>query len=395
MSALADGASSGSAGGPAAARTAEHGGAPSAASVPVSIRTLGRDDGPALLAVNRACPLEADFTFRFDREPDFFAWPASVFEEVEYLGACVGDTLAGYCLSGIRTGWTGAGWGRWAYAGDLRVLPGYRGRGIVRRLQGEFFGRLPADVRAGFCIVKRGNLAAQRFAERFRLPPPWTVARAGVFDATSLPLLGGGRGAARAGPCRAARERDLPALARLLGTAWQGRLFAPAVSEEGLARRWRDHGLGRVFVAERGGRPCGVLAWRDEGAVRRTTILRYALRSVPLRAVWALARARHPSVAPLPVPGQALRAATVTHLAAEDDDPAVLRPLVCHAGSALAGTGYHVLQVGAMEGEGVERALKGMLRARFRSDVWVASVPDPARAPDVAGRPPFIDLTVV
>ena len=46
----------------------------------VTYRLLDRSFGEKLLAVNRACSIAADMTIRFDREPDFFAWPDRVFE---------------------------------------------------------------------------------------------------------------------------------------------------------------------------------------------------------------------------------------------------------------------------------------------------------------------------
>src|SRR5512138_2973399 len=95
-----------------------------AAVAAVTTRPVGREDGPALLAINRACPIEANFTFFFDRAPDFFAWPDAVFDEYEYLGVYSEEQLVGYGLWGTLDGWVGDGWGSYMYGGDLRMLPG-------------------------------------------------------------------------------------------------------------------------------------------------------------------------------------------------------------------------------------------------------------------------------
>ena len=54
------------------------------------------------------------------------------------------------------------------------------------------------------------------------------------------------------------------------------------------------------------------------------------------------------------------------------------------------------LQVGGMRGEGGLRAVQGMLRLRFSSEVWVATRPTWKSTLERAmGRPPFVDLAIV
>ncbi len=57
-----------------------------------------------LHAIHRACPIRADFTFFFDRSPDFFAWPRCHFEEARYAGIFDDDRLVGYGMFGLRSG---------------------------------------------------------------------------------------------------------------------------------------------------------------------------------------------------------------------------------------------------------------------------------------------------
>jgi len=365
-----------------------------ATSTPVWYRPLDRASGADLLAVNRACPIKSDFTFRFDREPDFFAWPSQVFASFRYTGIFAGERLIGYCIVGFNTGWTPDGWGQWAYAGDVRVLPEFRGQHLAMLAFEALVETVPPEVCAGFFIVNRGNRSGERIARQFR-SAAFSVCPAGTFDVVNLPLWRVGRRSERQ-ICRPARASDIPEIGFLLRRAWEGRLFAPPVSDDRLAKSWGDGRLDRLLVVERDGRLRGVIAWRDFGDVRRTTVLRYSVRSLPLRAAWRLARRCDPTIAALPEPGDSLRAVTVTHLAALDDDPAVQRALLIEAMRAEAGRGTHLLQVGGMRGETVLQAVQGMVRLRFSSDVWVATRSACRNTLErTMHRQPFIDLAMV
>ena len=368
--------------------------APATKLAPVKFRPLERTAGADLLAVNRACPIKSDFTFRFDREPDFFAWPSQVFESYGYTGIFVGETLVGYGMVGFNTGWTADGRGTWGYAGDVRVLPGFRGGRLALRAFEALVETLPPEVHVGFFIVKRGNRSGDRIARQFR-STAFSVRPAGIFDVVNLPLLWVGRRSERQAS-RPARASDIPDIGLLLRRSSEGRLFAPPFSDDELARTWSDGGLDRVLVVERGGRLQAVIAWRDFGEVRRTTVLHYPARSWPVRAAWGLARRSDPTIAALPEPGDTLRAVTVTHLVALDDDPGVRRALLVEAMRAEAGGRTHLLQVGGMRGESVLRAVQGMLRLRFSSEVWVATRPTWKSTLERAmRRPPVVDLAIV
>lgn len=360
----------------------------------ISFRPVGPSDARALLTINRACPIESDFTLRFDREPDFFAWPRAVFDSFEYLGFYDGDRLVGYGLVGYREGWTGSAWGRWAYAGDLRLVPEYRGLGVAGRGIATLLERVPLDVGLGFVVLKRGNTVAERLARSFRLESI-QYDRAGVLEVVNLPIRPRAGDVAE-GSIRPAVAGDLPASATLLRGGWEGRLFAPRVEDAGGRRLGADVDAGRAVVAMRGDRIVGIIAWHDYSDVRRTTILRYSARSWPLRAAWRVARGAGVPLATLPQPGGSLRAVTVTHLAVEDDAPAVVDALVDAAMRALAGGGVHLLQVAEMSGHPLLKALRGRCGWRFRSNVWIGWRSG-ARSPIGAAprRPPFIDLAII
>ncbi len=359
---------------------------------PVRLRPLDATFGRECLAINRACPIEAEFTLRFDREPDFFAWPERVFDSFEYLGIFAAGRLVGYFLTGLRTGWTGSKWGRWAYFGDYRIAPEFRGRNLGFRILAEVVRRLPGDVENGCFVIAQGN----RTAGFVRLPGflQADVRHAGLLEVHSLPVFR--QPAYRATcPIRSMEPDDRPALESLVCRQWHGRLFGPGSSNDPSTRELEEAcSRGGVLVAHNGSRLCGVVAWTYLEDVRRTTVVRYPVRSWPIRVLWKAARRLNRRVTDLPEAGEAIRSATVILLAAEGDDPRILRELIIGVRRAQAGRGIHLVQVAGFSGQNVLEALRGMLRVRFSSDVWIATRRNVPPA-DILRRPPVIDLALI
>ena len=65
-----------------------------------SIHVLGPGDAHALIDLDRRAPIVAGWRFRYDREPDFFAWPRLLFDDWVYLGAFLEGQLVGYGMVG-------------------------------------------------------------------------------------------------------------------------------------------------------------------------------------------------------------------------------------------------------------------------------------------------------
>lgn len=367
----------------------------------VEIRPLDASDTPALLELNRASPLEAGLRFYFDRAPDFFRWPRTVFDAYRYVGAFVGTGLVAYAMEARYQGWTGRDWGPIAYLGDVRVHPAHRGarlaERVVRAIESTMLQSAPDAVpRLGFFLVKEGNAAAERLAVTVS-PSSYRTRRLCRVETLTIPMLGPGRSrrVAPATPVRRAEPRDMPALAAFLRRRYRGRLLAPHVTDERIGQRVAPPNAGvdpvRHYVAERDGNVCGVLGLWDLGGMHRTVVLRYPLSALPLRVVYPVVRAVRRTAPSLPRPGESLRAWTSTDVAVIDDDPAVLRALVAAATTDLAGRGFHVMHFAFAEGDPLRAAFDGRLADRFGSTIHLLSTAD-VSGDVIASRPPYVDL---
>ncbi len=342
---------------------------------PLQLRFVDRAWARDLQAVNRACPIGADFTFRFERGADFFAWPALVYDEYRYAGLYRGEALRGYFMYGLYPGWDGRREGRCLYAGDARVLPTERGRRSTERAAVFVQRDLPEDVSVGFCLVKRGNAPAKRVVDSHRTDQ-WRSQPLCGFEAANVLLLGRVRPPRGPGTPQVRRahrgDADLEAFARLYQDTVGRRPFAPrttAADLEAAAARRPDQGLERHYLAERGGRLVGALVAWDMHAVHRIVVLRYPPLLSWGRRLWPLVRRLRPGTAPLPAPGEAFRSLTVTRLAVRDRDPRVLRALLAAVINDHAGQGYHMIHVGLASQDPLRRALRGLPCQRFRSDI--------------------------
>ncbi|HEY3357995.1 MAG TPA: GNAT family N-acetyltransferase [Polyangia bacterium] len=361
-----------------------------------SLREVPRALGPALAALNLACPIEAGFTFVFDRAPDFFAWPDAAFDRYRYLGAFHGERLVGYALCGVTRGFTGAAATPYFYAGDLRVHPAARGAGLAMQLTLAHLDVLPEDCPAGFFLVKEGNRPAEEMVKPSRRVPRVVHRPLCRLEAQNALLLRlpAPPGRARVRPAAAA---DLEPIAALVRRALGARLFGPAPDAAALAAAAeRGRGPVRTYVAERGGRLVGTVTAWDQDDLRRTRVLRYPLGAHLLRGAYALGRRVFPGAPALPPAGGALRAVTLTRLAVADRDPAVLADLLGAVARDHRARGYHLIHLGFAHGDPLAAATRGYLTQRFCSRVWVALPRGGGDPPLPAGaRDPYLDLAII
>lgn len=356
-----------------------------------ALRTLGPEDGPRLAALAEACPIEADFTLVFDRGPDFFRWPALVFDRWRYAGAEVDGRLVGACLAATRAGRGSAGFGPWFYLGDVRVHPEARGRGLVARMVDHLVDRAWDDVHEGFGIVKRGNRAGEGAAGLLCDHPRFEGSPVAALDVVLLPVLGG-FGGERGVEVRPATAADAPAIAACLGEHGEGRRFAPVPEAAEVRRLFALPGLGPEAwrLAERGGRVVGALAAWDLDGVHGQRVLRYSPRAWPLRAGLGLLRRLRPGLAPLPEPGGRLRVLTTTHVAA--GEPGVLRALLGAVVGGAVGRGIHLVAVPFVGEDPLRPAVRGLVHQSFPSTVFHSRRRGAGIAP---AERPWVDLAWV
>lgn len=328
------------------------------------LRELGPDDNDRLLAVCRACPIEASFRVLFDRGDDFFAWARHAFERHRYVGAFMGEELVGYMMIGWQTGWVGDGQEPFAYIGDARVLPAWRRRRVVTTLIDALLSPPPDEVRAGFFLIAQGNTAA---AANVALQP--RARPAATFSVRNLPLFAAKRWEGPPGfAVRSAEIGDFGALAELFNRAQAGRPLAPHLEGASLAARLARFGLSAsdVTVVTRGSAPVAFGAAWDQAPHHVTRVLGYSASGRLQKLGWDLAATWY-RAARLPAAGGVLRALSLTTWAASD--AASLRALVASIGRARARTGHHLLHVGFTDGDPLEGALAGFRSQRFPSTI--------------------------
>ena len=339
---------------------------------PVQLAELGPADAAEMTAVNAACPIVADFTIAFDRGDDYLAWPRLCFERFRYLGARIDGRLIGYGMIAATTGELGGRQAPYFYAGDARVLPAWRGRGVVWAIAEAIQELVWDDVHEGLGLVKAGNVPAEALIRRLCGLPRFEARPLGTLDVTLLPVLRGFRGDPSAA-VRPARADDASCIAVLYQRLNAGRHFAPRLDEAEVSRLFTLPGLSpeRWWIAERAGTPVGALAAWDMSAFHGSRVLRYSAGATVLRGVIAAAARVLPGVAPLPAPGGALRAWTVSQLAVTE--PGVLRALLGAVVDHALGRGVHLVQLGLLAGDPLLTATAGLPRQQLRSGLYHAN----------------------
>lgn len=275
----------------------------------LGVRRLTSSDSGLALSLAAEADLEGEVALRFDRSPDYFAWPLASLDRWAYLGAFGDGRLVGYALVGFRRGWIGDRWGTYAFSGDLRVRPSVRRKGVGALLLKAVSDEIPLDVKLVAGTILQGNERGLGLAFR-RTPRGFRLTDQGALIATTRFAIRG-----QADPrVLTLGPGDIPDVVRLLEDSRRG-LFAPEPSEAE-ARRLIDPGLpapGFALGLRERNRLVALVALRDLNPVRRSVVLREPLRMSLLRRGLGVAYALGQAL-PLPPVGEPLRALTLTRL---------------------------------------------------------------------------------
>ncbi len=356
-------------------------------------RPLSRSAAARLNTINRACPIEADFTLLFERGTDFFRWPDVAFDHYQYLGAFCGDVLVGYLMVGWFTGWVEEAFVTCGYLGDARVLPEYRGHRTTEQLMYAIEQFVPSDARLGYSLVKKGNQPAESLAvstnSAIYESHPLTD-----FVAVNIPLLHPLHMPSQIS-VRAACLEDFPAMAALFSRVNAGKLFAPPMTEARLrADLEKLPHLSDYRVAERNGKLAGMLAACDLSPFHSTHILKYSTGAKVMRMAYNLIAGFNPGSVRLPSAGGELCTLTLSRVGIEDNDPNILRAMLSHLIRENLGKGYHLLTLGFAAEDPLIQAVHGFpLVQRFVSTINCINrrtVPF-----ESTGQLPYIDLMMI
>ena len=358
---------------------------------PFSVRLATEADNEQLLALTRACPMEGSIALCTERDPNFFALTALQGDPTYVAVAEDGDGQIIGCASLAFRRVYVDGWETpCLYAGDLKVAPAVRGRAVVHRLHellDEAVRELPVDL--GYTSILVGNSAAESLAgSRRGMPLYRPLGRVRVCA-----LVGASLGRRQPNGVTTATHDDLPELIALLNRFNAAHNFAPVWTESEFARVIEAPGLtlDRFHVVRESGRIVGALAAWNQAAFQRTRVLAYP-RSLALYRAFHNLAALVRGGPRLARRGGILRQLSITHIAVEGSQPAVLHRLLA---SVWRQSGRRfVLTFGLAEGHALLAGLAGFRVHSFPTVMYALTRPGNSWAGhDFNGRPLFHEIS--
>lgn len=354
-------------------------------------------DNAALCALAARCPMEADITICVHRDPDFLALDALLGDRWHVLVAEVDGAVVGCVAWAIREAYVNGTPIPTAYAGDLKVDPEYRRRGLggalARAVHAEL-GRIDAAVPT-LLTTLAGNRPVNRLPG-VRMEDDMSRCL-GVVRVHSIPLLARRRLRAPSGYLvRRAAWDDLENMTACWATMGSARQFARVMPVDAFADTIR-HAPGLdissyLVATDRTGRVAGFLALWDQRHLKTTHILRYSPRQAAFRAAFNIT-APLLGAAKLPRPGGVLRGAHAFHACVES--AVVLRALLAEAHGQLAGHGFAYLALGLDRRDPAQAALAGLWAQPTDVDVLVGTPGGRHLLPDLDSRLVHYDTALV
>ncbi|MBI5508541.1 MAG: hypothetical protein HY903_07295 [Deltaproteobacteria bacterium] len=360
-------------------------------------------DDEALRRLWRETPMPGRIALAFEREPSIFlaaGLQGDVHQTLVAIdaesGRAVGSAgraeLQAYVNGQVTT---------LGYLSELRVHPERRWHRTLLTDGWAHFREMHERGAAKLYVttVFADNIAAHRLLTRNR--PGWPVYRARervTTLAVVLPRAKKVRCPVAGVELRRARVEDVDAIADCLQRVYARQQLAPywRVADLQSAVRCRGLAVEDFTVATRGGRVVGSVAVWDQQAFKQTRIHGYSGTMRWLRHGWNLAAPlwRRP---PLPEPGQLLPHAFLSHIAVEDQDPALFVALAKTALAAVHDRRYAYVTFTLSEHSPLLVAARRCFRSMaYDSILYLVHVGDGADA--VAGvdsRPAHLEAAIL
>lgn len=309
----------------------------------------------------------------------------------------------GMCARSVRRAYVDGAVRSLGYFGELRVADPRRRRPGLFRNGYEAMRRLlhePARTPFYLTAIAEGNAAAMRLLTS-GLPGIPTYRPAGGI--TTLALSARARtvrreSAAREFDIRAADEGDLAEIVSCLERNHRRYQFAPVWTADDL----RDPGLARnlsladFLLARRAGKVIGCLAIWDQRPFKEVVVAGYRRGLARWRPAVNVA-ATCMGWPRLPGAGSTLEQAFLSHVAVDDDDPAVLVALIRRAQIEARRRGIALLLIGLGEGNPMLAPVQTKLPHRaYRSRLYLAHWADGGEAvARLSARVPHPEVAVL
>lgn len=364
----------------------------------IVIRMATPEDNAELVALSAACPMRAGMTLCVHRDPDFFA--LSRLQGDPWYVAVAEDPHAGVigCGGGaVRRLWLGGRPTSVMYAGDFKLHPRFRGRGLADRLLRAGWPLCEEAGIPSFMAALAGNAPIER---RVASPPPG-LPKPGLLGTVRVYtlLLPGVRltRPPRGIHVRAATPGDVEALIALWNRVAPGRDGAPVLDAPTLLAFVESApglSLSDYLLAFCGDTLIGSVGVWNQDRFKETHVLDFGVGIDLVRRVHDLV-ARPLGWPLLPERGQALRALHAIHLCVPGSEPAALTALLYEARRRCVRDGAVAFELGLDRREPLIRALRPFPRLGVDVHCYLSPVPGSDAPPPPGAVPLHFETALV
>jgi hypothetical protein len=347
---------------------------------------LGAEHNLDLVALARI-PLGGKPSISYRREPDYFAGLQPAGEGLEVVGVYHGDILTGACTRSWKKLWVDGRVTRVGYLGGLRMPPEYQKRMYLAagyRLLREIDKDKPGCLYLCTFLSQGGN--SMQVMSRPR-PGLLRFHSWGSYHTYSL-LAPRHSSRVRFSAVYRARREEVAGLLEFLNREGRKKQFHPALEE----RDFTDGSLRSLngspwYLWAPGGMIRAAAAVWDQTACRQIVVEKYP-RSLRMALPVLNGCLRLVGRQGIPNEGEQLELRYLAFATAEGNDPSALARVVRAALADLGGTEARVLSIGFADADPLQDSLRGLVKARYESRIFLAHwdgeeppLPDRGRIP--------------